>query len=77
MLEAEKGELIRRINNLEHKVSTLESYQYSTSYTWNASPRPYWQSVAELTRWIENIESNNNWTLTITYADGRTETIGN
>lgn len=78
MLQAEKRELIKQINELNSRVLNLESKEYHSPYSWSSDyvPTPYWRSVAERIRWIEDINNNSDWTLTITYADGRTETIG-
>lgn len=92
MLEAEKYELTRRINEIESNITNLQSSVAANSYVWNTSINtsintstrtPYWRSITEreVLTWaqsyISDLNANNDWTFTLTYSDGRTVTLGN
>lgn len=79
MLQAEKRELIRRITQLENDVYSLSNKVRASDYTYTRNSRdytPYWNSLLDnIPNAITNLSNNSNWTLTITYADGSTQTI--
>ena len=88
-LEAEKWELIRRINELESRVRDLQSPTLTNDYRWNTTintntnlSSTYWRGLTgETVIWawsyVSDLNSNDDWTFTLTYSDGRTVTLGN
>lgn len=79
-LQAEKRELIRRITQLENDVYSLSEKVRMSDYNYTRNSRtytPYWNSLLDnIPNAITDVRNNDNWTLTFTYSDGRTVTIG-
>ena len=71
-LEAEKRDLIRRIDELESNVRDLQDSALSNNYHWNTTINtgtytPYWRSITEretimwTQSYISDLASNNDW----------------